>query len=150
MISIRPATDEDDAAAQAVARQAFDELRRVYRPNGSNAATGAPTVRLVAEAGGRIIGTVIYAIQSDRLHLRGLAVDAAHRRTGVARALVEYLGDLARAGGLRALSLYTVKQIGSVRVFERLGFNSVREEPATWAVSDCCDELIDVFMEKPI
>jgi len=68
----------------------------------------------------------------------------------VLRALVEYLGNLARTEGLRALSLYTVKQTGNVPVFERLGFHSVREEPAKWAVSDCNGELTDVFMEKPV
>jgi N-acetylglutamate synthase-like GNAT family acetyltransferase len=150
MTSIRSATDDDNIAAEAISRQAFEELRRIYRPNGSASAVGPPMVRLVAETDGRIIGTILYAVQSDRLHLRGLAVEAGRRRTGVARALIEYLGSLARTEGLRALSLYTVKQTGNVPVFERLGFHSVREEPATWAVSDCCDELTDVFMEKPV
>jgi N-acetylglutamate synthase-like GNAT family acetyltransferase len=148
MISIRPATDDDNVAAEAIARRAFDELRRVYRPNGSTTAAGLPMVRLVAEIGGQIIGTITYAVQSDRLHLRGLAVDAGCRRTGAARELIEYAGDIARTEGLRALSLYTVKQTGNVPVFERLGFHTVREEPATWAVSECGGELTDVFMEK--
>ena len=107
-------------------------------------------IRLVAEIGGQIIGTITYGVQSDRSHLRGLAVDAGWRRTGVARALIDYVGNLARTEGLRALSLFTIKQTGNVPIFERLGFDGVREEPATWAVSDSGGELTNVFMERPV
>jgi N-acetylglutamate synthase-like GNAT family acetyltransferase len=151
ILSVRVATDADRAVAERIAQQAFDELRSIYRPKESALPVDSPRiVRLVAEAKDQIVGTVLYTTESDRLHLRALAVDSAYRCTGVASAIIEYLSELAKSAGLKSLSLYTVKQTGNVAIFDRLGFRSVSEEPASWAVSDRCIELTDVFMQKPV
>ncbi len=147
---VRTATDQDAAAAQLLSDRAFDELRTIYRPKAAASAAGPPLIRLIAEADGHLVGTVQYAIESERLHLRGLAVEPAHRRTGVARALIEQLAGLAQTENLRALSLYTIGQTGNVAVFERLGFGTIREEPATWAECDSGELLTDVYMERPL
>ena len=151
MPNIRLATADDQAAADQVTQRAFAELRRVYRPKEEfEPRAETPLIRLVAEMHGSIVGTVSYATEADRLHLRSLAVDATYRRRGIARALVERLSDLAKDAKLRALSLYTVRKTGNVPMFERLGFLVVGEEPADWAVSVCGDKLSEVFMEKGI
>ena len=148
---IRPATTEDDFAADQVAQRSFSAMRQIYRPKEVLAVRiNAPLARLVAVMQGSIVGTVSYETESDRLHLRSLAVDAAYRRRGVARALVERLSDLASDAQLRALSLYTIRQTGNVPMFERLGFHFVREESADWAASACGEDLSEVYMEKGV
>jgi GNAT superfamily N-acetyltransferase len=149
MIVIRPAVAEEIAAAHSVAESSFAELRRVYVPR-TAANDDSEFSRVVAVSDGQIVGTVSYAIQSGQLHLRELAVDAQHRRKGVARAIVGYLAELASAAACWTMSLYTIAQTGNVAVFERLGFRTVTEEPAIWAVSPGGEELIEVLMERPI
>jgi N-acetylglutamate synthase-like GNAT family acetyltransferase len=145
---VRVATEDDEAAARLLARRAFDELRRVYKPKHSAAAASSPGIRIVAQIEGQIVGTVRYGVEAQKLHLRGLAVEASHRRTGVGRALVEHCSAIAMSAGLRSLSLYTIKETGNVAFFERLGFRIVREEPASWAVSALGEnDLIEVYLE---
>jgi ribosomal protein S18 acetylase RimI-like enzyme len=148
MITVRIATEDDEAAASLLARGAFDELRRIYKPKDSAAAANSPGLRLVAEIDRRIVGTVRYEIEGQKLHLRGLAVAAGHRRTGVGRALVEHCSGIAISAGLRSLSLYTINETGNVAFFERLGFRVVREEPASWAESPLGADLIEVYLER--
>jgi N-acetylglutamate synthase-like GNAT family acetyltransferase len=148
MLMVRVATEDDEAAARLLARRAFDELRRVYKPKHSAVATSSLGIRIVAEIEGQIVGTVRYEAEAQKLHLRGLAVEASHRRTGVGRALVEHCSGIAMSAGLPTLSLYTIKETGNVAFFERLGFRIVRDEPASWAVSALGEnDLIEVYME---
>jgi N-acetylglutamate synthase-like GNAT family acetyltransferase len=149
VIVARAATENDIIAASSLAERVFAELRRFYRPK-STASVADSANCVVAEIDDRVVGTVLFAIESDRLHLWGLAVDSGFRRKGVARALLANLGDTALAAGLRALSLHTIQQTGNVVVFERLGFHVVRNEPAPWALSPSCESLIEVRMEKPL
>jgi N-acetylglutamate synthase-like GNAT family acetyltransferase len=150
-VLIRQATDHDNAAAELVAQRAFDELRSIYRPkHGISSSSDSPMCRLVAESCDRIVGTVRYEIESEQLRLRGLAVELAWRHRGIARALIERLDVLAKTLRVKLLSLYTIKQTGNVPTFERLGFQTVREEPAAWAISDCFAELTEVLMEKSV
>jgi len=67
---------------------------------------GAACLLLVAELGGRLIGTVIGGFDGWRGFLYRLAVDPAHRRCGVARRLVaEIERDLRRRGAVRITAL---------------------------------------------
>jgi ribosomal protein S18 acetylase RimI-like enzyme len=149
VIVVHAATESDISAARRLAEQVFAELRRFYLPK-LTASVADSANCVVAETGGRVVGRVLFAIESDRLHLWGLAVDPEFRRIGVARALLMCLSDTAMAAGLRALSLSTIKQTGNVAVFERLGFRGIREEPATWALSQCGESLVEVLMERPV
>jgi predicted N-acetyltransferase YhbS len=81
MIVIRPAATEELTAAESVAESSFAELRRVYVPK-TVASDDSGFSRVVAVNDGQIVGTVLYAIQSGKLHLRDLAVDAQYRRQG--------------------------------------------------------------------
>jgi ribosomal protein S18 acetylase RimI-like enzyme len=149
VIVVHAATENDISAARRLAEQVFAELRRFYLPK-LTASVADSANCVVAETVGRVVGTVLFASESDRLHLWGLAVDPGCRRKGVARALLANLGDTAMAAGLRALSLHTIQQTGNVAVFERLGFHVIRNEPATWALSPSGESLIEVLMEKSV
>jgi N-acetylglutamate synthase-like GNAT family acetyltransferase len=149
VIVVRPATVNDISAARSLAERGFAELRRFYRPKlPASAADSANCV--VAEIDGRVAGTALFAIEADRLHLWALAADPEVRGIGVARALLAHLGDTAMAARLRALSLCTIQQTGNVAMFERLGFRGIRDEPATWALSQCGESLVEVLMEKAV
>ena len=54
-----------------------------------------PEALIIAEDAGRVVGTVIVRWDGWRCHLYRLAVDPAHRRRGVATALIE--AGIARA-----------------------------------------------------
>ena len=56
-----------------------------------------PTIRyLVAEADGQIVGHAVASIVADIAELQRIAVDPAHRRTGLATALLDAVVDEAR------------------------------------------------------
>lgn len=152
LILVREATPADEEAVAEVSRLATEDLRRVYRPVAPAVASAPqpPTGRLVAEVGGRIVGTVRYRCEQPRIHLIGLFVHPEQRRKGVARELVRSLDALAVITGTDCLSLFTVRQTGNVSIFERLGFRAIREVTPSWAESTTGQPLTEVYMEKPI
>ena len=95
---------------------------------------------LVAELGGRVVGTVTYCrgataysniADPEDAEFRMLAVTAAARGNGVAGALVQACVDKARAAGCRALRLSTQLDMRVAhRVYERMGF--VRTPERDW------------------
>jgi GNAT superfamily N-acetyltransferase len=148
MIVVGHAIAEELADAKWLAESSFAELRRIYVPRKA-ASDNTACSRVVARIDGQIAGTVLYEIQPRQIHLRELAVDAQHRRQGVARAIIEYLASIALAAACPRMTLYTIAQTGNVAIFERLGFRTVSEEPAIWAASPGREELVDVLMERP-
>jgi ribosomal protein S18 acetylase RimI-like enzyme len=152
-ITIREAAaGADAAAASAVVEAAFAPLASVYRPVGEAAARQAERAkegtRLVAEVGGRVVGTVQYAVHRDHVHVIGLAVHPDAQRMGVARALIVWIASL--APGLRRdiVRLDTIRETGNVAVFERLGFRTIKEAIPTWCASDDHSEVHEVTMER--
>jgi N-acetylglutamate synthase-like GNAT family acetyltransferase len=132
MIQVRLANTSEEKAAQELAAVAFAELRSIYVPTPSARAQAASTAgtfsRLVAlDDQEVIVGTVLYRIEGDRFHVRGLAVDPKARRRGIARSLLEFIFREALASGLRALSLYTVAETGNTSLFECLGFRTMNQ-----------------------
>jgi GNAT superfamily N-acetyltransferase len=94
---------------------------------------------LLAESGGRTIGTVTYypdandegigpVIPSGTAGIRAVAVDPAARGLGVGRMLAAAAVDLARRDGKAAIVLHTWEVMtAAIRVYESLGF---RRAPA--------------------
>jgi GNAT superfamily N-acetyltransferase len=152
VIIIRVASDQDQSAADEVWASALETLRETYRPTAhflSEVWTPpSELTRIVALVDGQAAGVTTYYTEEDRLHLMRFGTHADFRGMGVARAMVEYLADLARAKGFGKLSVYTVKECGVVPVYENLGFKVISEEPANWAESDKYDTLTDVYLEK--
>ena len=78
---------------------------------------------LIAEADGRMVGSVFCALKDDALYLTRLATRPAWRRQGVGRALMVAAEAQARAIGLERLTLRVrVSLPENRRYFERLGF----------------------------
>lgn len=131
MIEVRASRISDQSAVDNLIRRAFAEHRSVYIPTPearARASSDAGTFSRVVAAdhrSGAIVGTLMYRVEANRMHVRGLAVDPSRRRQGIASALIESVVAKARLANLRAVSLFTVLESGNVPIFERLGFHAV-------------------------
>lgn len=78
---------------------------------------------VVAEAEGRVVGLVWARPRGARLHVVHLITDPAHRRRGLARALMGAAADRARAAGLRQWMLTVKPENEEARaLYASLGF----------------------------
>jgi [ribosomal protein S18]-alanine N-acetyltransferase len=103
---IRPAVPDD---AEAIAGLELDNLGVDAWPATLVAAGVSgelPTVTyLVAEVRGEVVGHAVASVVADIAELQRIAVDAGHRRAGLATALLEGVLTLARDGGADRLLL---------------------------------------------
>ncbi|WP_344939610.1 GNAT family N-acetyltransferase [Sphaerisporangium flaviroseum] len=84
-----------EAAEGTDRRESADSVRRLIERD--------PEALLIAEVDGRMAGTLIAGWDGWRCHLYRLAVDPAHRRKGIARALLDAAEErFVRYGGMRA------------------------------------------------
>jgi len=122
--AIRNEAPEDDAQIAAVVEGAFGPGRyakAAERLREGN--THRADLSFVAEAGGRLVGTVrlwpVHVGDRPLVLLGPIAVDHAHRKGGLGQALVERACEAAKAAGFEAVML-----VGDGPWFERTGFSS--------------------------
>lgn len=85
---------------------------------------------LVAEVGGQVAGHAVVSVVSDVAELQRIAVAAAHRRTGVASALLDACIAAARAGGANRLLLEVREDnTGALAFYAARGFTEVDRRP---------------------
>lgn len=151
-VEIRYADESDRAGYAEIDRLATADLRAVYQPTEkaekSRSAMSRQLHRLVALGSSRIVGTVQYHMNSDRLAFLGLGVHPHFRRQGIARQLIEELEAIAVRNQVELLTLYTVRQTGNVDVFQSLGFTVVSEERTDFFESPTGEPLTEVLMQK--
>lgn len=138
-LRIRDARPEEYAEVLAVTRVAYQQyapalpadrwewyLQDMAETITQPPAAGAPD-RIVAEAVGRILGSVLLfpagSTEGDEPHVRLLAVPPAERGRGVGRALMDECLRRARAAGAATLTLHTTEMMGVAKaMYERMGF----------------------------
>ncbi len=151
-VLVREAHEPDLPSAQHVVDLAFETVRHIYRPSPAAQANRPQTQgafrRLIALYGERIIGTVQYTFDEDRLHLIALATHPDYRQQGVARQIVATLIDIGTRHRQRALSLSTIRETGNRPIFEKMGFDVVLESPVTDLISVQGGRLYEVYMER--
>lgn len=82
----------------------------------------------VVEADGKLIASIFCAVDGDALYIGRLAVAPAHRRRGLANALIEAAKQKARRRGCKRITLGArIALPGNVALFRGHGFAVVRE-----------------------
>ena len=85
---------------------------------------------LVALAGGQVAGYVGSQTVLDEADMMKLAVAPRRRRQGIARQLVEALGDALRAQGVQSLTLEVrASNEAAIQLYRSLGFTQVGRRP---------------------
>ena len=86
-----------------------------------------PTVHyLVAEVGGTVVGHAAASVVADVAELQRIAVDRAHRRTGLATALLDGVRALAVDGAADRLLLEVREDnAGAIAFYESQGFAEI-------------------------
>jgi len=88
-----------------------------------------PDLFLVADQGGRILGTVIGAFDGRRGMVYHLAVDKAFRRQGVGRMLLEEVERRLQAKGcLKCYLLVVADNLTAAQFYEENGWREMRED----------------------
>lgn len=127
-VTIRPATEADVAAAQALVERAYAvHLGIVDKPPAplfdDYEAHQAAGRLFLAESGGTLVGITVLIDAADHLLLDNVAVDPAAQGRGVGRALIAFAEATARARSHREVRLYTQeKMTANIALYARLGF----------------------------
>jgi [ribosomal protein S18]-alanine N-acetyltransferase len=128
---IRAATDDDVDAIVRLERENLgtDAWSRGLVEEG--VAGALPTVRyLVAEDGNDLVGHAVVSVVADISELQRIAVDVAHRRTGLATSLLEEVVRLARREGADRLLLEVREDnAGAIAFYAARGFVEIDRRP---------------------
>jgi N-acetylglutamate synthase len=82
-----------------------------------------PGMSFVAEDGGRLVGAVLCGTDARRGFLHHLAVDAAHRRSGIGRTLVHRCLQALAARGMRKCHIFVIADnLEGKRFWQRIGW----------------------------
>ncbi|GAA4376027.1 ribosomal protein S18-alanine N-acetyltransferase [Nocardioides caricicola] len=130
-MTVRPAVAADLAAVAALER---DNLGVDAWPEGLVAeglSGNLPTVRyLVAEVDGVLAGHAVASIVADIAELQRIAVDPAHRRTGLATELLDAVIGAARESGADRLLLEVREDnAGAIAFYAARGFVEIDRRP---------------------
>ena len=127
-IRLRPAKAGDVPRITEIVQAAYgpfaERLGRLPRPLTDDYAEVVRRGRTtVAERGGQIAGLVVLGIDDEGFLVDNIAVDPAHHRTGVGRALFEHAEASACQAGFDSIYLYTADAATeNVELYERIGY----------------------------
>jgi ribosomal protein S18 acetylase RimI-like enzyme len=124
-VAIRPANAADVETVLAIWRETNLERSITDEPESLRTLLARdPAALLVAEADGRIVGTLIAAFDGWRATMYRLAVLPEYRRRGIAAALVQEGEALVRAkGAARAGAIVVRAKEEAVRFWEEAGYD---------------------------
>lgn len=119
---IRPATEADLEAMARIEKESFSDPWSKWTLRGMIQRGGA----LVATLGDSLVGYLFEHSAAHQGEILNLAVERAHRRRGVGRALLEAALENMRPRGVRLVFLEVRESnLGAQRFYQRLGFRQV-------------------------
>jgi ribosomal-protein-alanine N-acetyltransferase len=126
-VTVRPATTDDVLAIAALERENLGDDAWSAALVEEGVAGNLPTIRyLVAEVEGEVAGHAVASVVADIAELQRIAVDRAHRRTGLATALLDAVVGTAREGGADRLLLEVREDnAGALAFYAARGFVEV-------------------------
>ena len=117
--------------ATLAAEQAFPD--QVWQERAAAGAAGADRVTIIADAGGRWVGSVVGLLSAEGagerpVWIAGMWVHPDSRRRGVAQALLRAVALWARERGADMLHLHVTEiNTPAIMLYERLGFHASGE-----------------------
>ncbi len=126
--SFRPAKESDAAAVESCVHAAYQHyIKRIGRKPGPMLDDYLEVVRkrqvTVAESGGKVVGLVVLDRTPEGFLLENVAVDPAHRGTGLGRALLELAEAEAKRAGFDSIYLYTHEMMAENRaLYTKIGY----------------------------
>jgi len=136
-IVLRPLTLSDAAAAAGVILTAFAAQSKGTRPPSSALRETGETIAAKIAAGGgfgayargELVAAALWSIDREALHVGRVSTLPAHRRQGLAAALLSACERTARARGLERMTLRARLELPeNERLFRRIGFIRVGVE----------------------
>jgi ribosomal-protein-alanine N-acetyltransferase len=126
-VTVRPAAADDVLAIAALERDNLGDDAWSAALVEEGVAGNLPTVRyLAAEVEGEVVGHAVASVVGDIAELQRIAVDRAHRRTGLATALLDAVIGAAREGGAdRVLLEVREDNAGALAFYAARGFVEV-------------------------
>ena len=126
-IELRPATPADAPRLADIVQAAYGHyVERLGRPR-PMPDDYAEVIRrdqvVVAERGGAVVGLVVLQVGDEGFVVDNVAVDPAHKGSGVGRALLERAEAEARRAGFDSVALYTHERMTeNLALYERIGY----------------------------
>lgn len=152
-IIIREVNNYDKLKLDLVTESLIATLRKTYKPKENLVNEkqlndeSNENIMIIAEYGEIAVGAVNVKVVEDKLHLMGLGILECYRNKGICRLIIDFAIKNGRARQLRCLSLYTIKETGNVKTFEKMGFKTIEETKANGFISDRYESLHEVYME---
>ncbi|WP_028635604.1 ribosomal protein S18-alanine N-acetyltransferase [Nocardioides sp. URHA0032] len=126
-MTVRPARTDDVAAIAALERDSLGDDAWSEGLVAEGVAGNLPTIGyLVADVGGEVVGHAVASVVGDIAELQRIAVDPAHRRTGLATLLLDAVIGAAREGDADRLLLEVREDnAGALAFYAARGFAEV-------------------------
>jgi ElaA protein len=119
-VEIRLIRDRTELGAALALREQVFIVEQGVTPEGDRDGRDEEAIQLVADDGGAIVGTCRVLVEGEVGRFGRLAVSRAHRRRGIAAALLAEAERAARAAGARRMRLHA--QTDALGLYENAGY----------------------------
>jgi ribosomal protein S18 acetylase RimI-like enzyme len=138
-VSLASASKEETegfAAPEWMTYSSTEELKKVWR-TGNRLGDGCEVV--VAEKERRIVGFIVFKVESDHIYIDNIDITREEQRRGIGRALVAHVENLALAKGYSSVKTDTTENAEGVPwksygFWTKMGFKDTGERlPTKWS-----------------